>query len=275
MDRNRSTTSALLNTLLGVRKEPEAALGILPSAPEGPRNVATGGAKRNPWSASRIWCPAPKGRRKRSAIAQELGFAAFVVIAILLIAPTIALGQEKPKNADPPKPDDLGSRLIRKAATDGEEDLMDAIVRLMNEAARKVEIEFDPGPETQAMQQSIQTKLDEAIKAAASRQRSRQVAPPADPDRRRMPPAKRDTTATKPPQRTEPQPSSTSSTVTGTQEARPDEADPGELRDVRRGWGHLPQREREEIIQGAGEGFLERYRAWVERYYRALQEKDQ
>ncbi len=174
----------------------------------------------------------------------------------------------------PPKPDDLSARLIRKATAEGEEDLMSSIVRLMGEAARKVEVDFDPGADTQAVQQTIQTKLDEAIKAAASRQRTKQVAPP-NPDRRRMPTAKRDTPPPKPQPRGQPQPSATSSSAETAQELRPGEPESGDLLDVRRGWGHLPKRERDEIIQGAGEGYLERYRAWVERYYRALQEKDQ
>jgi hypothetical protein len=54
--------------------------------------------------------------------------------------------------------------------------------------------------------------------------------------------------------------------------AKPLELPDGELIDVRRAWGHLPMREREEIIQGVNEEFLEEYREWVERYYRALQE---
>jgi hypothetical protein len=48
----------------------------------------------------------------------------------------------------------------------------------------------------------------------------------------------------------------------------------GDLQDLRRAWGHLPMREREEIIQGVGERYLERYRDWIERYYRTLQETD-
>ena len=49
----------------------------------------------------------------------------------------------------------------------------------------------------------------------------------------------------------------------------------GDLREVRGTWGHLPMRDREEVIQGIGETFLERYREWIERYYRALQESDE
>lgn len=48
----------------------------------------------------------------------------------------------------------------------------------------------------------------------------------------------------------------------------------GDIHELRRTWGHLPMREREEIIQGIGESFLERYRDWIERYYRALQEAE-
>jgi hypothetical protein len=196
----------------------------------------------------------------------------------LCAAVMTARAQERPKAPEPPPgPEDLSGRLIRKAASDSEEDLMDGIIRLMGDAARKVEIDFDPGPQTQSLQQTIQTKLDEAIKAAASRQRSKQVAPPSNPDRRRMPLTKREPPPAKPPAPAKPQPSAASegSAAEGSAQPKDKDQEPGELHDVRRGWGHLPQREREEIIQGVGEGFLERYRVWVERYYRALQEKDQ
>ena len=46
----------------------------------------------------------------------------------------------------------------------------------------------------------------------------------------------------------------------------------GDLQETRRSWGLLPQRERDEMIQGSSEGYIERYREWIERYYRALQE---
>lgn len=38
----------------------------LRTAPTERRNVATGGAQRNPWTERKIFNPAPKGRRKRA-----------------------------------------------------------------------------------------------------------------------------------------------------------------------------------------------------------------
>jgi hypothetical protein len=203
-------------------------------------------------------------------------FVAVGVVVVLLGIPA-SFGQDGTPPGEPSKKvDDLGERLIRKAVTDGEEDIMATIVRLMTEASRKMEIEFDPGEETQALQGRIQEKLEEAIKAAASKQRAGKKSPtPTDPDKRRMP------TTGKREQRPEAKakgassPGSTSNTAEAPASDGRSEAERAALQDTRRSWGHLPLREREEVIQGVGEGFLERYRVWIERYYRALQESDE
>ncbi|MFQ5495803.1 MAG: hypothetical protein ACE5EX_10530, partial [Phycisphaerae bacterium] len=69
----------------------------------------------------------------------------------------------------------------------------------------------------------------------------------------------------------------TESAKTASGEGTAEEADPrgAPFRELRRGWGHLPGREREELIQGISERYLDRYREWIERYYRALQEVDE
>jgi len=204
-------------------------------------------------------------------------FIAIGVVVVFLGMPA-SFGQVGTPPAEPPqRVDDLGQRLIRKTITDGEEDLMATIVRLMTEASRRMEIEFDPGEETQSLQGRIQGKLEEAIKAAASKQRSRKKSPvQTDPDKRRMP------TTSKREQRPEAKAKSESppgrSSTTAEAPAAADgrsEAERATLQETRRSWGHLPRREREEVIQGVGEGFLERYRVWIERYYRALQESDE
>lgn len=188
-----------------------------------------------------------------------------------------SFGQDVTPPGQPPKKvDDLGERLIRKAVTDGEEDIMTTIVRLMTEASRKMEIEFDPGEETQALQGLIQEKLNEAIKAAASKQRVRnQSSAPTDPDKRRMPTTSKREQRPEKKAKGESSPGSTSKTAEAQASDGRTEAERAALQDTRRSWGHLPRREREEVIQGVGEGFLERYRVWIERYYRALQESDE
>lgn len=188
-----------------------------------------------------------------------------------------SFGQDGTPPGEPPKKvDDLGERLIRKAVTDGEEDIMATIVRLMTETSRKMEIEFDPGEETQALQGRIQGKLDEAIKVAASKQRVRkQSSAPTDPDKRRMPTTGKREHRPETKAKGESSPGSTSKTAEAPASDGRTEAERAALQDTRRSWGHLPRREREEVIQGVGEGFLERYRVWIERYYRALQESDE
>ena len=46
----------------------------------------------------------------------------------------------------------------------------------------------------------------------------------------------------------------------------------GRLKEFRRGWGNLPQRDRDEVLQGIDEDSLEKYRRQIESYFRALAE---
>ena len=44
----------------------------------------------------------------------------------------------------------------------------------------------------------------------------------------------------------------------------------GALREARRQWGHLPPRDRDEILQAADEDIHDKYREQIERYYELL-----
>ena len=170
--------------------------------------------------------------------------------------------------------DDLAGKLMRKALNDSDEDLMDGIMRLMGDVSHKLQIDFDPGEQTQTVQRKISEKLDEAIKVAASRRRMRTVNPPPQgPDKRKLPSAAKRPEPSRSRKQGEVSEASTSETPPAVSEVKTP-APGGELRDARRGWGNLPQRERDEVIQGVDEEFLERYRMWIERYYRSLQESD-
>ena len=152
---------------------------------------------------------------------------------------------------------------------------MARIMRLMGEAARKLEIEFDVGAETRALQVRIVDGLDEAIKAAASQRRpSRRVQSPARSDKRRLPPRKKRADGKESDAKRGSTDSSQTSTARAGSDAGKGAVPGGRLRESRRSWGHLPRREREAVLQGIGEKYLERYRAWIEQYYRALQEVD-
>ena len=57
------------------------------------------------------------------------------------------------------------------------------------------------------------------------------------------------------------------------QAAGPKGSHPSDRAEVRRGWGFLPQRDREAIVQGSNEEFHAKYREYIERYYRAIAER--
>ena len=174
----------------------------------------------------------------------------------------------RPATAD----DDLGRRLIRKTLAEAEEDVMDRAIRLMDESSRKLEIDFDPGDSTQALQKKIVFELDDAIKAAASRLRQSKSPRTYSTDRRRMSQPQREEGARSGGPSSHPD-APDDSTTRAAPPLPERELPQGPLQETRRGWGHLPQREREELIQGSGEVFLERYREWIDRYYQSLQER--
>lgn len=209
------------------------------------------------------------------------------MLGLVAWLPPAAAWAQDPKPPPPPdqpappadtagdEQDELVRRLIQQAGQAGEEDIMDRIIRLMGESQRGLEIRFEPGPQTQAVQQGIVDKLDEAIKTAARNQRKSSSSSMAgSSDKRRSKPA-----PAKPGSSGEADSNDAAESDPNAARGRvPDQdvnAARGALLDRRRGWGRLPEREREEVIQGAGESALERYQAWIERYYRALQNDEE
>jgi hypothetical protein len=206
---------------------------------------------------------------------EKAGILSAVVVTLVLLCP-IARAQDQAQPEPEQQEKKLGERLIRRAVADADEDIMSKIIRLMGEASRKLEVEFDAGEETQALQQQITDRLDEAIKVAASQLRpKRSIQKPGEGDKRKMPRERK-----KPADRGDgSQGEATEDASSLTAQDAPSTAGAangdGEKDAARRAWGHLPPRQRDEVIQGIGEIFLERYRAWIERYYRALQETEE
>lgn len=202
---------------------------------------------------------------------------AVLASAFFCSAPTIA--QEPPQasaeDQDKEK-EELGEKLIRKATSDSDDDLMSEVIRLMNESARRLEIKYDPGEETQAVQSTIMDRLEEAIKIAAAQrrpQRSSGGRPKSDKREGTPPPGKEEGEESKSDQAADTADAASAAgagqvDATGTLPS-------GQLDESRRGWGSLPERDRDAVIQGSGEKFLERYREMIERYYRALQQSDE
>jgi hypothetical protein len=176
---------------------------------------------------------------------------------------------DAPRVQEQEEREELSERLIRQATGQEDGGLMGRIMDLMSQAAGRLKREFDPGQTTSRVQQEIIDKLDEAI-AAAQRRRSRasgqqqQVS-----DKRRAQPKSGDSEQDAS-EAEEDMPSETSATPGQAQSGRT--AGTGRLREFRRGWGNLPQRDRDEILQGIDEEILEKYRPLIEDYFRALAE---
>lgn len=191
-----------------------------------------------------------------------------LVLSIVFASPMSAQSPTLPKKD---AKEGLSERLIRRAKSGGKEDVMVAILRLMADSVRKLEMAFDPGPETQAVQQQVLDRLNEAINSAASQRRPRRQRPHSGDKRRRASGEGAGTSEDSSGLGSESSETSTGSRESG---ARAEQANAvrGDLRETRRPWGNLPQREREELIQGSTEASLERFRKWIEQYYKALQE---
>jgi hypothetical protein len=194
--------------------------------------------------------------------------------AIIFVAPTLA---EDPPSPPPAKGEsDVGEHLIKKAIKGSDDDLMTKITHLMQGAAERLEVELDAGEEAQAMQRRALEHLDQAIKIAAAQRRPRS-SPSSSGESEKRESSPRAKATSRPARRSDAEAGAAASaaSTTGAAPDRKEESSAVKaLRDMRRGWGHLPARDREEVLQGIDEAFLDRYRAWIERYYRALQESE-
>lgn len=208
-------------------------------------------------------------------VRQATGGARSVATVIIVLAASAAAPAGAQETSKPEADDkqDLARELIREAQSESDDDLMAEIMRLMNAAAKRLEIDFDAGEETRAIQQQVLHQLDDAIKLAASQRRPASGRPqPCKGEKRRREddPQRRGDRQADSNDRAGDAEESDTTPPGGQVEGGPTAL--GKLEESRRSWGHLPQREREEVIQGIQEKFIPRYREWIEQYYRALQE---
>ena len=93
----------------------------------------------------------------------------FQIGAVLLMLSTAALAQVKTRSPESAKREEkLGERLVRKAVTDADEDLMESVTRLMNESARPARFQPRPVPTS-----SRRTVAPPARRASRSRRQAR------------------------------------------------------------------------------------------------------
>ena len=230
-----------------------------------------GGKKNNGVGAAQHRCESC-GRAVRR-LGRGPGRAVVVMISAALGVTAFGSVLHTPEKKDKNEERKLGRKLIRGTTTDADEDIMEKIIRLMDQTARRLEVGFDSGEKTQALQQEVLKQLDNAIKlAAAQTRKSSGQQKNYESDRRRRKGQNQDRKSNES-RNTKVNSRKGESSDTAPSGRKPTAGGPGEgSAESRRGWGNLPQRERDEVIQGAGERYLERYRRWIEQYYRALQE---
>jgi hypothetical protein len=173
-----------------------------------------------------------------------------------------------------PAPDeqqkDLAQKLIR-GSTPQDRDVMGTIVGLMERVQDKLKKGFDPGPETQAVQKDIIKQLDAAI-ASARRQRSSSGGDPSGDKRRSEPSRSPPESKSVQPDATAGAPGKNGSTASN---APASGKTAGDLRETRRSWGHLPNRDREEMIQSEFDAVLSGFQSLADHYFRALAETEE
>jgi hypothetical protein len=170
--------------------------------------------------------------------------------------------------------DRLDEDLLRElgaAATSEDENPLLGIAEQMRSAEGMIR-RTESGPATQDLQDRIVADLDELIKQARSC--CKQSSPSqCDPNQVA---ARQRVSQPKPPGAGNPKPGSTpvseSNAKPGSAEER--RPDMGEMRDIlKRLWGQLPERQREQMLQLPVEEFLPKYQQLIEEYFKRLAEE--
>ncbi len=193
--------------------------------------------------------------------------------ATITLLLTVLVQQEPTSRpAGPGVVDPLVERLRQDAA--GTVDLEQRIVGLMRTVEENLQTAFDTGQRTQEPQLEILRQLDAAIELARqnlrkSKSSSSSDQPEQQGEKRQAGEIQEQTAAAGEQQRATGDAQQPDRPSGGVSNTPPD----SELQQHRRGWGNLPQRDREAVIQGYRERSLTEYEELIEAYYRALSEE--
>lgn len=190
-------------------------------------------------------------------------------------------GARKPEERVEKEADALDEELMRELG-DGEtpsadeEDPLGRVARTMREVEGRL-TRSKSGNETRELQTKIVTDLDKMIEEAlkqAKRSKSKSSGSSGGQQARRSKPDQAQQGVNKQSQQQGDKPSSDSTERLGADRAlRPD---PGQVREMMKHlWGHLPEREREMMLNASIEQFLPKYELLIEQYFRRLAEEQQ
>jgi hypothetical protein len=145
---------------------------------------------------------------------------------------------------------------------------VEAALTGMEQASKKLSGEKDAGAETQKIQKGVLENLDQLI-AQARKNNSKSGQKSSVSKRPKSQPPRPEP---KPGQNKPVQSGGAKTTPVGQDDSKPPDEKKGgkEKSELARGWGYLPGRDREEVMQGFDEEFLARYREQIMQYYRDL-----
>lgn len=189
--------------------------------------------------------------------------------------PTSDKPTDDPKKDGEEEDDDLATLLLKRAGGENGKPVMVRILDGMADSRGQLREAYDAGEKTQAIQKKIIEGLDEAIEAAKKAQSS------PSKDQKKDKGQKQDqgkSQGSKPsgsspssgdPQRNNAQsPAGESKASSGD---KPENVDPGKpIESTKTEWGGLPDRDRNEVVQGKSEEMVPRWKAVIEKYYTAL-----
>lgn len=165
-------------------------------------------------------------------------------------------------------------------------DEMGRVVARMRKVYEQLAQRYDAGLVTQEIQRRI---VDDLAKAIEEARRQMQQPPPSqtqpsekDQDKDAKPKERNDErqAAQQARQQTEKEQAEARQAqnpkpATRDMGGRPEQpARAGKIEETRRGWGNIPPRDRDEVVQGAGEEIIGKYKRQVDRYYEALSNQD-
>ncbi len=181
-----------------------------------------------------------------------------------------------PDQSNPADPDESINESVEQAlsATDPA-DVFEQAVDEMGLVSRRLGRALDPGVQTQRMQESILRKLDQVIEAAQEQSSSGGgggSGEPRDQDQGAQELAQQKPSAGSGQAQAGGQQASSGAAGSGTPDT-PDMQDTP-IEQLRKEWGVLPPRVREELSDGLRERFSPLYRRMTEAYYKALAEQE-
>ncbi len=218
-----------------------------------------------------------ESRKPKSETRMAATCSLMVLGTIVAISPLRVHADEPAASTQPSAIDDeqkeLSKKLIGGGGPDGN-DVMAVVLSLMERSQERLTNAFDPGAQTQAVQKDIIKQLDAAILSARRQKRSSGAPQPSSSDKRTAEsqpdtkPKDAEAEGTAVDDAAQTSAASAAGKSSGAKGA-------GELRETRRQWGHLPTRDRDEMLQSGGENVLPRFQTLVDKYFQALAETEQ